>query len=572
NMGNIIESCKKDLENGIANKAEVNEIIDKANQKAIEEKKSTLYKFNQQNKQDNYQNQENNQSIQDSEYSYSQYSQYQENQQDAKNIYYSQTFSLNLQNNNDKYFSQNDNLYYQNNYKCQKLEKLEQQKIRWNKGEINDIFLGSGSFGQVFQAMNQDTGEIMAVKEISFNENNIQDKIDKINQIKCEIENLKKLRHQNIVRYLGVNEKDNQICIFLEYVPGGSISQLLCKYGKFNETLIRKFTEQILFGLEYLHVHEIIHRDIKGANVLVDENGICKLADFGSAKKIIEEKTYNNSIRGTPYWMAPETIKQQGSGRFADIWSLGCTIIEMATQKPPWNEKSPYQAMFCIASSKDPPEIPAFLSDDCKDFIQKCLKINPLERYNVRQLLNHQFITYRQKSSSVSKTNQQNYIKEENLSLTNSNKTIQIMNPQIIQLNINSLSKKNEFKNDQKNKWVKLGSKSEIPEEQKQQTSNEQQLKKSLVQNQKYNEAIQRLKLKNKAKLDNEIQSNQSQNQHSKNNSLNNKYQNEQQTDKNQDNECQIKLQSSDSESEDGGIIENIDEGQNQKSCPQKKV
>lgn len=111
------------------------------------------------------------------------------------------------------------------------------------------------------------------------------------------------------MRYIGIKKSENSINIFLEYVPGGSISSLLYRYNKFNETLIRKFTTQILKGLEYLHSNEIIHRDIKGANVLVDKDGNCKLADFGSAKKIVEEKGHNDSIRGTPYWMAPETIK-----------------------------------------------------------------------------------------------------------------------------------------------------------------------------------------------------------------------------------------------------------------------
>ena len=132
---------------------------------------------------------------------------------------------------------------------------------------------------------------------------------------------------------------------------------MLKKYGTFKETLIRIYTKQILEGLEYLHSHNVIHRDIKGGNVLVDSNGICKLADFGSAKKI-----YNSSINeqyksiiGTPYWMAPEVIKQTGHGRYgnyknrkADIWSLGCTIIEMATGKPPWSQYKNQVLFYCI--------------------------------------------------------------------------------------------------------------------------------------------------------------------------------------------------------------------------------
>lgn len=121
-------------------------------------------------------------------------------------------------------------------------------------------------------------------------------------------------------------------------MAGGSIFNLLQKYGKFNESLIRVYTKQILEGLEYLHVNNVVHRDIKGGNVLVDKNGVCKLADFGNAKRFIEGTDQASSIKGTANWMAPEVIKQNKYGRFADIWSLGCTVIEMAHGKPPFSD------------------------------------------------------------------------------------------------------------------------------------------------------------------------------------------------------------------------------------------
>ncbi|KAL4488046.1 hypothetical protein ABPG72_009384 [Tetrahymena utriculariae] len=294
-----------------------------------------------------------------------------------------------LKNNNDRYFTKEDQEYYGKKYfNEKKVQPPKDKNIRWQSGEV----LGTGSFGQVILGMNIDTGEFMAVKQVHIGGYNQKDRQEKIQQIQSEIEALRNFSDKNIVRYIGIKKSETSINIFLEYVPGGSISSLLYRYGKFNETLIRKFTQQILKGLEYLHAHEIIHRDIKGANVLVDKDGNCKLADFGSAKKIVEEKGHNDSIRGTPYWMAPETIKQLGSGRFADIWSIGCTVIEMATAKPPWADKSPIQAMFYIANAQQPPPIPEHLSSVCRDFISKCLKINPNDRYNVRQLLNHPFI------------------------------------------------------------------------------------------------------------------------------------------------------------------------------------
>ena len=104
---------------------------------------------------------------------------------------------------------------------------------------------------------------------------------------------------------------------------------------------ISKYTYQILQGLEYLHALGIVHRDIKSTNILVDEQGVCKISDFGSAKTTLEDNMESMkymTVCGTPYWMAPEVIKQEGHNRKADIWSLGCTVFEMATGRPPWSK------------------------------------------------------------------------------------------------------------------------------------------------------------------------------------------------------------------------------------------
>jgi len=124
----------------------------------------------------------------------------------------------------------------------------------------------------------------------------------------------------------------------LEYVPGGSLEQIYKRYPV-TEHLVAKYTQQILYGLEFLHYKNVIHRDIKAANILFKEDGTCQLADFGSSKMICEgiEKK-NKSFCGTPYWMAPEVIRQTGHNRFADIWSLGATVYEMIIGKPPWYE------------------------------------------------------------------------------------------------------------------------------------------------------------------------------------------------------------------------------------------
>ena len=259
----------------------------------------------------------------------------------------------------------------------------------WQSCEV----LGHGSFGRVLFGANMDTGELIAIKQIPIF--HTEENKSSINHIQQEIDILSQLHHKNIVRYLGTSRDGQNLNIFLEYVAGGSISSLLNRFGKFNEPLIRVYTKQILEGLEYLHSHKIIHRDIKGANVLVSNEGVVKLADFGTAKKIygIGDKTEFNSLRGTINWMAPEVMKQEGHGRYADIWSVGCTVLEMATAKSPWHNKpNPISVIMHVASTNEPPEIPNELSDQARDFILQCFKRRPSSRPNVCKLLKHGFI------------------------------------------------------------------------------------------------------------------------------------------------------------------------------------
>nr|AVG22649.1 MAPKKK2 [Plasmodiophora brassicae] len=182
--------------------------------------------------------------------------------------------------------------------------------------------------------------------------------------------------------------------VFLEYVPGGSIASIIKRFGKFNENLVRVYTRQILYGLEYLHRHQIMHRDIKGANILVDTNGVCKLADFGAAARLADiTQAQRRAIHGTPYWMAPEVIKQVGHGRQADIWSVGCTVIEMVTGKPPWHQfKTPVAALFHIAGTTSPPALPDDLSPSLRDFILSCMHRDPSKRPNAMRLLEHPYL------------------------------------------------------------------------------------------------------------------------------------------------------------------------------------
>lgn len=267
--------------------------------------------------------------------------------------------------------------------------------IRWRKGEL----IGCGAFGRVYMGMNLDSGELLAIKQvlITTNSNSNEKTQAHIRELEEEVKLLKNLSHPNIVRYLGTVREEESLNILLEFVPGGSISSLLGKFGSFPEAVIRMYTKQLLLGLEYLHKNGIMHRDIKGANILVDNKGRIKLADFGASKKVIELATTVSgakSMKGTPYWMAPEVILQTGHSFSADIWSVGCTVIEMATGKPPWSQQ--YQevaALFHIGHTKSHPPIPEHLSVEAKDFLLKCLQKEPNLRPGASELLQHPFVS-----------------------------------------------------------------------------------------------------------------------------------------------------------------------------------
>ncbi|GJU77439.1 protein kinase, ATP binding site-containing protein, partial [Tanacetum coccineum] len=189
----------------------------------------------------------------------------------------------------------------------------KQNVIRWRKGEL----IGCGAFGHVYMGMNLDTGELLAVKQVSIAAANTASKEKAqvhIRELEEEVKLLKNLSHSNIVRYLGTVREEETLNILLEFVPGGSISSLLGKFGPFPEAVIRMYTKQILLGLDYLHKNGIMHRDIKGANILVDNKGCIKLADFGASKQVVELANGSGakSMKGTPYWMAPEVILQTG--------------------------------------------------------------------------------------------------------------------------------------------------------------------------------------------------------------------------------------------------------------------
>ncbi|AQK52343.1 NPK1-related protein kinase 2 [Zea mays] len=251
----------------------------------------------------------------------------------------------------------------------------ENPPIRWRKGDL----IGSGAFGQVYLGMDLDSGELLAVKQVLIGSSNAtREKAQAhVTELEDEVKMLKNLSHPNIVRYIGTAREENTLNILLEFVPGGSIQSLLGRLGSFPEAVIRKYTKQLLHGLEYLHRNGIIHRDIKGANILVDNKGCIKLADFGASKQVekLATATAAKTMKGTPYWMAPEVIVGSGHNCSADIWSVGCTVIEMAIGKPPWShEYQEVSLLYYVGTTKSHPPIPEHLSTEAKDFLLKCLQ------------------------------------------------------------------------------------------------------------------------------------------------------------------------------------------------------
>mmetsp|Transcript_14730 Transcript_14730/g.51285 ORF Transcript_14730/g.51285 Transcript_14730/m.51285 type:complete len:1237 (-) Transcript_14730:113-3823(-) len=269
--------------------------------------------------------------------------------------------------------------------------KEEPEKLLWQRGEP----LGSGTFGTVYTAFNQTTGALFAVKCVK------GDNASDARELQMEIRVMRRLRHPHIVRYLGAEREAGGINIFMELVPGGSVATLLKTYGALREPVVRRYTRQILLGVAYLHRRGVVHRDIKGGNVLVSDHGVAKLADFGCATKLLGVVTTSlddslRKIRGSVPWMAPEVIRQTGGGRLADIWSIGATVIEMATAARPWpNLSNNLAALFHVATSGRSPPIPDSLSEDGRDFIMRCCAPDPSKRWSADKLLSHPFVNER---------------------------------------------------------------------------------------------------------------------------------------------------------------------------------
>lgn len=260
--------------------------------------------------------------------------------------------------------------------------------MKWTRGHV----IGQGSSATVSVATSPNSGNVFAVKSAE---------VSRSESLQREAEILSSLRNPHVVSYLGndITREKNDIVhynLFLDYVPAGTLSDAVARRKGLDESTIRRYVLGIVGGLDYLHGLGIAHCDIKGRNILLAEDGP-KIADFGCARFTAAEEDRGRGrggvIAGSPMFMAPEVSRQESQGTACDVWSLGCTFIEM-TGRLPWADAGEHPAglLYKIACSDEIPEIPEFLSPAARDFLRRCLVRNPAERWTAAELLNHPFL------------------------------------------------------------------------------------------------------------------------------------------------------------------------------------
>ncbi|XP_004233627.1 mitogen-activated protein kinase kinase kinase 20-like [Solanum lycopersicum] len=256
----------------------------------------------------------------------------------------------------------------------------------WVRGEA----IGHGSFGKVsFAVPRKQSSQVMVVKS------SLASHSATLMNEKLILEEIKGC--PQLINCLGdsytFENGEKLYNVLLEYAPGGALSEKLKNSGdrKLPEIEIRKYTKALLKGLHYIHKCGYVHCDIKPQNILFGENGQVKIADFGLAKSIKDDKL-RCELRGTPLYMSPEIVTAGEQDTPADIWALGCVISEMATGVPVWGYSELAQLLMNIGVGNELPEFPTMLSEEGKDFLEKCLVKDSKKRWTAEMLLLHPFV------------------------------------------------------------------------------------------------------------------------------------------------------------------------------------
>ncbi|KAJ2198100.1 mitogen-activated protein kinase kinase kinase [Coemansia sp. RSA 530] len=269
-------------------------------------------------------------------------------------------------------------------------------RFQWIRGKL----IGRGSFGHVYVAINAGTGEVIAVKQIRLptelraaSARGGAKLADAVQMMDTEVELLRELDHENIVQLLGFEVASGLMSMFIEYVPGGTVQSLVQQHGPLPETVVHSFVAQVSSGLAYLHERGILHRDIKGANILVDHMGTCKISDFGISRKIDRSSVDDRDKRrilGTVPFMAPEVARDSVYSEAADIWALGCVVVQMWSGRPPWDDLQEPQVFFKLGRGEAPP-IPDDLTEAGLEYCKVCFAHDPNERWQASQLAQLRF-------------------------------------------------------------------------------------------------------------------------------------------------------------------------------------
>ncbi|KAF7370599.1 Cell division control protein [Mycena sanguinolenta] len=248
--------------------------------------------------------------------------------------------------------------------------------------------IGRGQFGSVYRALNLNTGQMVAVKRIRLEGL----KEDEVTTLMREVDLVKRLSHPSIVKYEGMARDQDTLSIVLEYAENGSLGQTLKAFGKLNERLVASYVVKILEGLHYLHSSDVVHCDLKAANILTTKNGNVKLSDFGVSLNLRAMEREIKDVAGTPNWMAPEVIELKGASTKSDIWSLACTVVELLTGRPPYADIANSMSVMFRIVEDDMPPLPEDCSPLLEDFLRQCFDKDPTKRPSAVMLCEHQWL------------------------------------------------------------------------------------------------------------------------------------------------------------------------------------